>query len=76
MPRFHDPQHPDFHRLNTSIEFDRRLWAQDVAQSRAHARMLASRAIISAADRDALLRGEAAWLERGGGRRELMSASS
>ena len=57
MSRFHDPQHPDFHRLNASIEFDRRLWAQDVAQSRAHARMLAARAIISELDRDALLRG-------------------
>jgi argininosuccinate lyase len=57
MSRFGEPQHADFHRLNTSIEFDRRLWAQDVAQSRAHARMLASRAIISVDDRDALLDG-------------------
>jgi argininosuccinate lyase len=53
----HEPQHPDFHRLNSSIEFDRRLWPQDVAQSRAHARMLAARAIIADADRDALLAG-------------------
>lgn len=57
MSRFHEPQHPDFHRLNASIEFDRRLWPQDVAQSRAHARMLAERGIISAEDRDALLTG-------------------
>jgi len=57
MSRFHEPQHADFHRLNTSIDFDRRLWPQDVAQSRAHARMLAERQIISAADRDELLRG-------------------
>ena len=43
MSRFHEPQHPDFQRLNASLGFDRRLWPQDVAQSRAHARMLAAR---------------------------------
>ena len=47
MSRFHEPQHPDFQRLNTSIGFDRRLWPQDIAQSRAHARMLAERGIIA-----------------------------
>ena len=57
MSRFHEPQHPDFQRLNASIGFDRRLWPQDIAQSRAHARMLAARGIISEADRDALLAG-------------------
>ncbi len=57
MSRFHEPQHPDFQRLNASIGFDRRLWPQDIAQSRAHARMLAERSIITAADRDALLAG-------------------
>ncbi len=57
MSRFHEPQHPDFQRLNASIEFDRRLWPQDLAQSRAHARMLADRGIIGAEDRDALLAG-------------------
>jgi argininosuccinate lyase len=57
VSRFHEPQHPDFHRLNSSLEFDRRLWPQDIAQSRAHARMLAAREIISAEDRDELLRG-------------------
>ena len=57
MSRFHEPQHPDFHRLNASIDFDRRLWPQDIAQSRAHARMLAARGIIAAEDRDALLAG-------------------
>ena len=55
MSRFHAPQHPDFERLNTSLGFDRRLWPQDVAQARAHARMLAAAGIIAAADRDALL---------------------
>ena len=57
MSRFNEPQHPDFQRLNSSIDFDRRLWPQDIAQSRAHARMLAERQIISAQDRDALLAG-------------------
>src|SRR6185312_1285801 len=57
VSRFRDPQHPDFHRLNASIDVDRRLWPQDIAQSRAHARMLAAREIVSAEDRDALLAG-------------------
>jgi argininosuccinate lyase len=43
--------------MNASIGFDRRLWRQDIAQSRAHARMLADRAVIAVADRDALLAG-------------------
>jgi argininosuccinate lyase len=57
MSRFREPQHPDFQRLNASIGFDRRLWPYDVAQSRAHARMLAEREIIASEDRDALLKG-------------------
>jgi argininosuccinate lyase len=57
MSRFHEPQHPDFQRLNSSIAFDRRLWPQDIAQSRAHARMLADRGIISGEDLSALLGG-------------------
>src|SRR2546429_4021170 len=42
--------------MNTSLPFDRRLWMEDVAQSRAHAEMLAAQGIITAEDRDALLR--------------------
>jgi argininosuccinate lyase len=57
VSRFHEPQHPDFRRLNTSLRFDQRLWPQDIAQSRAHAKMLAAREIIAAEDRDALLAG-------------------
>jgi argininosuccinate lyase len=57
VSRLREPQHPDFRRLNDSIAFDRRLWPQDVAGSRAHVRMLAERGIIVAADRDALLEG-------------------
>jgi argininosuccinate lyase len=68
VSRFREPQHPDFRRLNASIEFDRRLWPQDIAQSRAHARMLAAREIITADDRDALLAGlDAVAAELGGG---------
>jgi argininosuccinate lyase len=40
MSRFGEPQHELFHRLNASIGFDRRLWPQDVRQSKAHARAL------------------------------------
>jgi argininosuccinate lyase len=43
--------------MNSSLGFDRRLWPQDVAQSRAHARMLAARRIITDEDRDAILTG-------------------
>jgi argininosuccinate lyase len=57
VSRFREAQHPDFHRLNTSVAFDQRLWPQDIAQSRAHARMLAAQGIIAEADRDELLRG-------------------
>jgi len=57
VSRFREPQHPDFQRLNASIEFDKRLWPQDIAQSRAHARMLGDRGIVAAEDRDALLAG-------------------
>jgi argininosuccinate lyase len=57
VSRFHEPQHPDFQRLNASIGFDRRLWPEDLAASRAHATMLADRGILATADRDALLEG-------------------
>jgi argininosuccinate lyase len=57
LSRFHEPQHPDFQRLNASIDFDRRLWPYDIEQSRAHASMLAARQIITGEDRDALLAG-------------------
>src|SRR4051812_19679126 len=55
MSRFSEPQDPVFRSLNTSLTFDRRLWPYDIAQSRAHARMLAAQQIIGDADRDALL---------------------
>ena len=42
MSRFSQPQDPDFQAINASLDFDWRLWRHDVAQSRAHAAMLAS----------------------------------
>jgi argininosuccinate lyase len=57
MSRFSEPQHPHFRALNTSLDFDKRLWPFDIAQSQAHAKMLAARGIISEEDRDALLAG-------------------
>jgi argininosuccinate lyase len=55
MSRFSEPQDPLFHSLNASLAFDQRLWPHDIAQSRAHARMLAAQRIIGDDDRDALL---------------------
>jgi len=55
MSRFAEPQDPLFQALNRSLDVDRRLWPYDIAQSRAHASMLAARQIISDEDRDALL---------------------
>ena len=46
-----------FEAINASLQFDRVLWPHDVAQSRAHARMLAAREIISDEDRDQILAG-------------------
>ncbi len=43
--------------FNASISFDRRLYREDIAGSIAHARMLASRHIISDEDRDAIVAG-------------------
>ncbi|MCW3005717.1 MAG: argH [Solirubrobacterales bacterium] len=57
MSRFAEPQHPAFRAIHFSIDFDRRLWPQDLAGSRAHARMLASTGVLTDAERDELLRG-------------------
>ncbi|HWA92619.1 MAG TPA: argininosuccinate lyase [Rhizomicrobium sp.] len=43
--------------ITPSIDFDKRLAAQDLAGSRAHVTMLAAQGIVSAADRDAILKG-------------------
>jgi argininosuccinate lyase len=54
MSRFAEPQDPAFREMNTSLGFDQRLWPHDLAQSRAHARMLAAQGIIGDDDRDAI----------------------
>jgi argininosuccinate lyase len=56
MSRFAEPQHSDFRAMNDSLRFDWRLGPYDVAQSRAHAAMLAAQQIISEAERDELQR--------------------
>src|SRR5258708_5500256 len=57
MSRFSEPQAAAFQALNASLSFDQRLWPHDIAQSRAHATMLAAQGIISDAERDQLLTG-------------------
>ncbi|HEX4034976.1 MAG TPA: argininosuccinate lyase [Solirubrobacteraceae bacterium] len=57
MSRFSEPQHPDFEAINASLHFDRRLWPHDIAQSRAHATMLASIGVLTDSERDELLVG-------------------
>jgi argininosuccinate lyase len=57
VSRLAESQDPDFRRLNSSLAFDRRLWPHDLAASRAHARMLAARSIISESDVEAIFGG-------------------
>ena len=44
-------------RINASIGFDKRLWREDIAASKAHASMLRDQGIIAAADAAAILKG-------------------
>jgi len=55
MSRFAEGPHADFRALNDSLRFDWRLGPYDVAQSRAHAAMLAAQGILTEAERDELL---------------------
>ncbi len=43
--------------INSSIDFDKRLYAQDIEASKAHARMLAKQNIISSDDEDSIIEG-------------------
>ena len=43
--------------INASIDFDRRLYAQDIAASKAHCRMLARQGIVTEQDGEAILGG-------------------
>ncbi len=44
-------------RINASIDFDRRLYAQDIAASKAHCEMLVRQGIVSSEDGAAILQG-------------------
>ena len=44
-------------RINASHPFDRKLWQQDIRQSRAHAEMLKGQGLISASDHQAIVEG-------------------
>lgn len=57
MARFKDPQHDLFKAINTSLDFDRRLYPEDIEGSVAHAEMLASRHIIGADDLEEIKNG-------------------
>ena len=46
-----------FSDYTVSIHYDRRLYKQDIAGSKAHARMLSSQGIISGSDADAIVAG-------------------
>ena len=55
--RFEARPHELMTRINASIGFDKRLWRQDIAASKAHAAMLRDQGIISEADAAAILDG-------------------
>ncbi len=67
MARLPDPQDPLFRQLNSSIDFDRRLWPQDIAGSRAHVEALRRAGVLTDAEAQELdggLERVAAELER------------
>ena len=55
--RFGEPMSERMQRFNASVDFDRRLATVDIAASRAHARMLAARGVLSSDDLAAIERG-------------------
>jgi argininosuccinate lyase len=55
--RFSDKPDALIQAINVSIGFDRRLWAQDLEGSRAHARMLAGCGLLSPGDEAAIQQG-------------------
>lgn len=51
-------------RINASIDYDQRLWRQDITGSRAHCRMLVKQGILTSEDGDAILAGlDQVWAE-------------
>ncbi len=55
--RFSEPTDAFVARLNASVGFDKRLYRQDIAGSKAHATMLAAQGILSQADAQAICAG-------------------
>lgn len=55
--RFAEGTAPLVERYTCSVAFDSRLYAQDISGSKAHASMLATQGVITAAERDAIHRG-------------------
>jgi argininosuccinate lyase len=55
--RFADGPSAIMREINASIPFDKRLWRQDIAASRAHVAMLGAQGIVEAADVAAIDRG-------------------
>ncbi|MQY51472.1 argininosuccinate lyase [Rhodocyclus gracilis] len=57
--RFSEPMAERVKRYTSSVDFDKRMWRQDIRGSLAHARMLARQGIIAAADLADIERGMA-----------------
>ncbi|MFY9487430.1 MAG: argininosuccinate lyase [Solirubrobacterales bacterium] len=57
MARFDDPQDALFKAINTSLDFDKRLYPEDIEGSIAHAEMLAAKQIIGADDLEEIKNG-------------------
>ena len=55
--RFAEPTDAFVQRFTASVAFDRRLYRQDISGSIAHARMLCKVAVLSEAERDAIIGG-------------------
>ncbi len=55
--RFSEPTDAFVEAFTASVEFDKRMYKQDIEGSRAHARMLCKVGVLSEKDRDAILKG-------------------
>ena len=55
--RFREPMDPRLDALNRSLPVDRRLWRQDLATNRAWVHGIQGAGVLTAAERDALLKG-------------------
>ncbi|MBO6758205.1 MAG: argininosuccinate lyase [Roseibium sp.] len=55
--RFADGPDAIMEEINASIDYDRKLYRQDIAGSKAHVRMLATRHIVTADDADKIVQG-------------------